>query len=166
MERAAWVPGWYALDQSLAVGVRGEFAFYRIIPEDLRDGTEGLVFYNTLWGSADALLGSGTIVKITNSELGEIRAVDTRSEPLEYLIHLADGTTLDLNAEEEPGRLYEGTEWSSRIVNDWRMSVEFESLSELRLVPKRPERQALQLTPGEVTEQLRRRRWWQVRRRR
>ena len=166
MEQAVWFPGWYGLDQPLAVGVTDEFAFWRNPPEDLRGGAERLVFYNTLWGSEEALIGSGTVVAISNAELGEIREVDTRSEPLDYLIRLADGTTLDVNAEEEPGRLYEGTEWSSRIVNDWRMSVEFDSLSELRPVPRRPQQAQRQLTTDGVAELLRHRRWWQIRRRR
>jgi hypothetical protein len=165
MVRAAWVPGWYALDQPLAVGLRDEFAFWRIVPEDLRGGPEPLVFYNTLWGSEDALIGSGTIVAISNAELGEIRKVDTESEPLDYLIHLADGTTLEVNAEEEPGRLFEGSEWSSRIVNDWRLSVEFDSLSELRPLPARPKRPAT-VDERRAAELLARRRWWQPRRRR
>jgi len=164
MVRAAWVPGWYALDQPLAVGLAGEFFFWGVVPEWLR-GPEGLVFYNTLWGSEEALIASGTIVAISNPELGEIREVDTKSEPLDYLIHHADGTALGVNAEEEPGRLYEGSEWSSRIANDWRLTVEFDSLSELPPVPARPKRPA---SPNErrAAELLARRRWWQPRRRR
>jgi hypothetical protein len=34
MERAAWVPRWYALDQPLAVGLTGEFSFWRVAPEE------------------------------------------------------------------------------------------------------------------------------------
>jgi hypothetical protein len=133
MEQAAWVPGWYGLDQPLAVGLTDEFSFWRIArEEDLGGGAERLVFYNTLWEPDDALIASGTIVAISNPELGEIREVDTKSKPLDYVIYLADGTTLEVNAEEEPGRFYEGSQWSSRIVNDWRLAVEFDSLSELR----------------------------------
>jgi hypothetical protein len=139
MEHAAWVPGWYGLDQPLAVGLTGEFTFWRDPPEDPRGGPERLVFYNTLLGSGEALIGSGSVVAISHAELGEIREVDTWSEPFEYAFHLADGTTLEVNAEEEPGRLYEGTGWSSRIVKDWRLSVELDSLSELRPAPRRSE---------------------------
>jgi hypothetical protein len=48
MVQATWVPGWYGLDQPFAVGLTDEFAFRRILPEDLRGGRERLVFYNTL----------------------------------------------------------------------------------------------------------------------
>jgi hypothetical protein len=151
MERAAWVPSWYALDQSLAVGLTGEFSFWRIAPDEaLRGGPERLVFYNLTWKPEDVLLGSGTIVAISNPELGDIREVDTRSEPFDYAFHLADGTSLEVNAEEEPGRLYEGSAWSSRIVNDWRLTVEFDSLSELRPAPR----------PQRGPESQAHRRWW------
>jgi hypothetical protein len=97
-----------------------------------------LALYNTLWCPDDVLLACGTIVAISHTDLGEIREVDTRG--LDYTIHLADGTTLCVNAEEEPGTLYEPTEeksprlaWarSSRVVDDWRFVVKFNSLDPL-----------------------------------
>jgi hypothetical protein len=157
MVRATWVPGWYGLDQPLAVGLTDEFAFWRILPEDLRGAPEGLVFYNTLWKPDDALMGNGTIMAISNPELGEIREVDTRPS-LDYAIRLADGTTLQVDAEEEPGRLYEGSTWSSRVVNDWGLAVEFDALSELHPPPPLP------LWRGRELQT--RRRWGQARRRR
>lgn len=82
MERAAWIPGWYALDQPLKVGLTSDFWFFKDPrTEVLHRGPERLVFYNALWGSHAALGGSGTITRITSPELGEIREVDTESEP-------------------------------------------------------------------------------------
>jgi hypothetical protein len=34
---ALWVPGWYNLDQSLEVGTRRTFAFFKELPEYLRE---------------------------------------------------------------------------------------------------------------------------------
>jgi hypothetical protein len=133
MERAAWVPGWYELDPPLEVGLADEFAFWRVVPEHIR-GPELLVLYNTLWRPEDVVVASGTIAAIRHPDLGEIRKVDTRG--LDYTITLADGTELLVNAEEEPGKVFEqaGEQCaeSSRVLTDWRFVVEFESLSEPR----------------------------------
>jgi hypothetical protein len=130
---AAWVPGWYELDPPLEVGRTSDFAFWRVVPTDLL-GPEPLVLYNTLWQPENAMVARGTIGGIRHPELGDIRKVDTRG--LDYTITLADGTELLINAEEEPGRLYErvGGEWagSSRAVRGWRFVVEFAALSEPR----------------------------------
>ena len=131
MERVAWVPGWYELDQPLEVGLEGDFAFWRVVPDHLR-GPERLVFYNDLWHPEDGVFACGKIGAIRHPELGDIRKVDTRD--LDYTITLADGTQLVVNAEENPGKIYEGKPgaWveSQRVVSNWRFEVEFESLSE------------------------------------
>ncbi len=127
----AWVLGWYALDPTLSVGLSDKFAFWRVVPDYLR-GFEPLVLYNTIWQPEDAVVASGTILAIRHPELGEVRKVETRG--LDYTITLAEGTELTVNAEEEPGKLFEriGDQWqqSSRVVSDWRFVVVFESLSE------------------------------------
>jgi hypothetical protein len=131
--RAAWVPGWYELDPSLEVGRAAEFAFWRVVPEHLR-GPEPLVLYNDLWRPEDAVMAQGTIAAIQHPELGGVRAVDTRG--LDYILTLEEGTQLLVNAEEEPGRLWEQVagEWvaSVRKVSDWRFVIDFSRLSELR----------------------------------
>lgn len=143
MERAAWVPGWYQLDQTIAVGLTREFLFWRVVPDGLR-GPERLVFYNRLpeLHPEEVLVARGTVAAISHPELGEIREIDNGLDTgdLDYTIHLADGTTLTLLSEEDAGTLYEPTAepWpfsskkSSRQVTDWRCVVDFESLSELR----------------------------------
>ena len=131
MVEVAWVPGWYELDPLLEVGLADEFAFWRVVPDHLC-GPESLVLYNTLWHPEDAVVACGTIAAIRHPELGAVRKVDTCG--LDYTITLADGTELTVNAEEEPGKLFErvGEQWreSSRAVSDWRFVVAFESLSE------------------------------------
>jgi len=131
MERAAWIPYWYGLDQPLAVGVTDEFSFWQVVPDHLRSA-ERLVFCNGLWKPEEASTGVGTIAAITNRELGAIRQVEIHEDGCEYAIRLADGTILNVEAEQEPGRIYEpGSGWSSRVVADWRCIVDFESLSAL-----------------------------------
>jgi hypothetical protein len=131
MTVTAWVPGWYELDPPLEVGLADRFAFWRIVPEHLR-GPEPLVLYNTLWHPEDAMVARGTIAAIRHPELGEVRKVDTRG--LDYTLTLADGTELLVNAEEEPGKIFEraGAQWaeSSRVVTDWRFVVQFAALGE------------------------------------
>lgn len=131
MTVAAWMPGWYALDPPLEIGLTDDFAFWRIVPEHLL-GPEPLVFYNTLWHPEEAVVARGVIASIRHSELGEIRKVDTRG--LDYTLTLTDGTELLVNAEEEPGKLFERVDgkWaeSTRVVSVWRFVVEFTTLSE------------------------------------
>jgi hypothetical protein len=127
----AWVPGWYELDPWLEEGLTGDFAFWLVVPEHLR-GSEALVLYNDLWRPEDAVFARGTIATIEHPELGVVRVVDTQG--LDYTLHLADGTELLVNAEEEPGRLWErvGGKWvdSTRVVTNWRFAIRFASLAE------------------------------------
>jgi hypothetical protein len=138
MERAAWIPGWYELDPQLEVGLEDEFIFWRVVPGHIHD-TDRLVLYNDLWHPEYGKFASGKISAIRHPQLGEIRKVDTRG--LDYTITLADGTVLVVNAEEDPGKIYEGNPGarveSHRIVSEWRFDIEFESLSELSPKSKR-----------------------------
>jgi hypothetical protein len=125
MEAVAWVPGWYELDPPLEVGLSAEFAFWRVVPDHLR-GPERLVLYNALWHPEDSVVARGTIAAIRHPELGAVRKVDTHG--MDYTLTLLDGTELLVNAEEEPGKLFEraGEQWreSARVVSDWRFVVE------------------------------------------
>jgi hypothetical protein len=136
--QVAWVPGWYELDPLLEVGLEGEFAFWRNVPELLR-GEEAFVLYNDLWHPQDGMFASGKITAIWHPEFGDIRKVDTRG--LDYTIILSDGTGILVNAEEDPGKLFDGGPgtWveSNRIVSQWRFVVEFESLSDFSPEPTR-----------------------------
>src|SRR5215472_14207005 len=131
MERAAWVPGWYELDQPLEVGLEAEFVFWRVVPDSFRR-PERFVFYNDTWRPEKGVFAQGKIAAIHHPELGQIRKVDTCG--LDYKITLLDGTLLAVNAEEEPGKIYErqSEAWiqSPRVLSDWTLEVEFESISE------------------------------------
>lgn len=147
MVRVAWVPGWYELDPHLEVGLEDEFAFWRVVPEHLR-GPEEFVLYNDLLRPEDGVFASGKIVSIRHPELGDIRKVDTCG--LDYTITLADGTEILVNAEEDPGKMFEGKpgDWveSKRVVSQWRFTVEFESLSEFSPEHRRKRRRTKRCT--------------------
>jgi hypothetical protein len=132
MVHAAWIPGWYELDQPLEVGAEGEFIFWRVVPDYLGNSKD-LVFYNTLWHERNGVFGTGKISEIRHPQLGNIRKIDTRG--LGYTITLLDGTEFLVNAEEEPGKMFEGEpgDWteSRRVISDWQCEVTFEALSEL-----------------------------------
>lgn len=133
MTLAVWIPGWYKLDPPLEVGLSDDFAFWRLVPDYLSE-QEPLVLYNTLWHPENALIAHDTIAGIRQIDLGAIRKVDTRG--LDYTITLADGTELLVNAEEQPGKLFErgGSQWveSLRRISNWRFIVEFAELLDLR----------------------------------
>jgi hypothetical protein len=129
MVESAWVPGWHELDQSLEVGMSGEFYFWRVVPEGLHV-PQALVFYNALWNPAEMVVASGAITEIRHPVLGALRKVDTIG--LDYTFVLANGTELEVNAEEEPGKLYEREGKVNPAVGDWALVVVFRSLSELK----------------------------------
>lgn len=127
---AIWDPGWYELDQPLKVGRRTELFFFSKIPEQFRQQANGrLVFFNTI--SEPIVYAEGTIVSIENAELGSVSEIDTVG--LDYTFHLAGGEALVVNAEEDPGLIYDkvGDKWekSARRVEDWTMVVGLKDLA-------------------------------------
>src|SRR5262245_5089020 len=128
MVQVTWIPGWYELDPYLEVGLEDEFAFWRVVPEHLR-GSEELVLYNDLSHPGEPLIAIGKNSSNRHPDLGDIRKVDTHG--LDYMITLVDGTEIAVNAEEDPGKMFEGKPgaWveSTRVVSQWRFAVEFES---------------------------------------
>ncbi len=132
MQCAAWIPGWYELDPQLEIGLEGEFIFFRNVPDHLK-GPEELVLYNSLFSPNEMMFATGRITAIRHPELGVIRKVDTRG--LDYTITSSDGTMLIVNAEENPGNIFENDQgrWveSQRQVTSWRFCIEFDNLSEV-----------------------------------
>jgi hypothetical protein len=129
MIEVSWVPGWHELDQSLEVGMSGEFYFWRAAPEGLRV-PQSLVFYNALWNPEEMVAASGMITEIRHPVLGALRKVDTIG--LDYTFVLANGMELEVNAEEEPGKLFEREGKANPTVGDWGLVVVFRSLTELK----------------------------------
>ena len=132
---AEWRPGWYELDHPIQVGRAQQFAFF---PPN--GGV--LVFYNTLWKPDEAVAARGVVGAIEHEYLGSVANADT--EGLDYTFTLADGRELVVNAEEEPGTIYERAngEWrvATHQVSDWTLRVEFTELDDLEPAPPRLER--------------------------
>jgi hypothetical protein len=137
VERVAWDPGWFDFDQSIAVGRADDFDFRREVPECCRGrGLERLMFHNCGRGDPGQIVAArGTITAIWHRELGAIREVDTSGDS--YRISLFDGTNLNVDQEETPGRVTDawaydesGVPEARRApgVDDWRMIVEFDAL--------------------------------------
>ena len=129
MPEVTWVPAWHELDQTIQVGTAGEYYFWGDVPEAPR-ASQALVFYNAEWNAERMVAASGFIVGIRHPVLGALRKVDTIG--LDYSFVLADGTEIEVNADEEPGKIYEREGKATPSVSDWALVVEFRSLSELK----------------------------------
>jgi hypothetical protein len=133
---AEWRPGWYELDQGIEVGLRAQFAFF---PPGTHDGNGPLVFYNTLWRPEEAVAARGTIARIVHPVLGAVQKVDTQG--LDYTFVLADGRRFVVDAEEEPGQLFEESAQGWRRVTppveSWTLFVDITDLTPLEQAPAR-----------------------------
>ena len=123
---ALWIPAWYELDPSIVVGVAEEFVFHQTA------ANEALKFYSGAKEN-DAVKATGTISAIKHNVLGDIESVDAQG--LDYTLVLQDGRRLLVNAEENPGLVYEWVDdsWqpSDMVITDWTLTVQFASLSPL-----------------------------------
>ncbi|MGL5359660.1 MAG: hypothetical protein ACRDBI_08100 [Shewanella sp.] len=123
---ALWIPAWYEQDPSIVVGVTEQFVFHK--PAN----NEPLRFYSGAMPS-DAVKATGAIAAIYHSVLGAIESVDAQG--LDYTLVLKDGRRLLVNAQEEPGLLYEWVDdsWqpSDIAIADWHLEVKFAALSPL-----------------------------------
>ena len=123
---ALWIPAWYELDPSIVVGVTEEFVFHKTA------AYEALKFYSGAKEN-DAVKATGTISAIKHNVLGDIESVDAQG--LDYTLVLQDGRRLLVNAEENPGLVYEWVDdsWqpSDMVITDWTLTVQFASLSPL-----------------------------------
>ncbi|MCG9964707.1 hypothetical protein [Shewanella cutis] len=126
---ALWIPAWYELDPSIVVGVTEEFIFHKPATN------EALRFYSGA-KKTEAVKATGAIASIHHKVLGDIDSVDAQG--LDYTIVLKDGRRLLVNAEEDPGLLYEWVDdsWqpSEMVIQDWQLEVKFASLSPFKAV--------------------------------
>ena len=93
------------------------------------------------------MFASGKISRIRQPELGDIRKLDTCG--LDYTITLVDGAAIVVNAEEDPGKMFEGKPGLGRVnarCLRWRFAIEFESLSEFSPDRKRKRRRTKRCT--------------------
>ncbi|HKO02957.1 MAG TPA: hypothetical protein VJ032_14760, partial [Thermoanaerobaculia bacterium] len=119
MTDAIWVPAWYELDQSVVVNDRDVFFF-----QTLKDADQRLVFSN-FRGDQPFFEAEATIVRIRHQMLGEVQAI--LAEGLDYSILRADGSCARVEAEENPGYVYDTKE----ILNPSRFLIELADVQTL-----------------------------------
>ncbi len=102
-----WNPCWYGLDQSIIVGDTDLFYLQK----------EEHSFVNGALSIEDEEV-KAIILQITHPILGQIKGILTKE--LDYSIFLDDGEIVIVNAEEEPGEVYN----QYLNINDWCMKVD------------------------------------------
>jgi len=121
---AIWYPFWYECDQAIAVGQVAVFDFFKTPPDYVaHEGKR--VFYHGSYGKDHQHLFEAIrlrILSVRHPQLGSIEAIDTKG--LDYTFLMEDGRILEVNAEEEPGRVFE----SPAPVDDWLIYVQAEIL--------------------------------------
>ena len=124
--KAIWTPGWYELDQSLALGERQKYWFFEVPPLDclaVADEVD-LVFYNQLASAANFQVRYATIAEMNHPKLGRLQRIDT--DGLDYIFVPVVGEEVIVNAEEEPGTTYN----DEVQVDDWSVFVSLSEVSE------------------------------------
>ena len=84
---------WYEMDQDLEIGKSGEYTLT----------TDEGSFFNGILNDKQYSVKFLTVNEILHPELGKIQKFST--EGLDYHITLENGTILEVNAEEEPGKI-------------------------------------------------------------
>lgn len=100
-----WTPKWYELDQCIVAG--DEDLFYLSNENCFAD------YFNRAAYEVRA-----EILTINHKQLGRIKGIITIG--LDYTIYLWDGRVLSVNAEEEPGKIYN----DSINIEEWKFDVE------------------------------------------
>ena len=112
-----WEPYWYELDQCIVVG---DIDFFYLRKDNL-------YFANGLNSESYEREVKAEILKITHPELGDIRGIITIG--LDYSIYLSDGTVIIVNAEENPGEIYD----SHDVVSEWCFDVQIRIIEKTEL---------------------------------
>lgn len=107
-----WKPFWYELDQTI---VAGDIDFFYLERNELN-------FSNAPASSEDKEL-KAEILSIRHITLGAVLGIITKG--LDYKIYLEDGYVLHVNAEENPGEIYNGKNYS---VDGWIFEVEIKPI--------------------------------------
>ena len=121
--RAVWEPGWHRLDQSIEVDQRDRFWFDAIQGSKSMD--QKLAFFNRA-SSVETIseVRTARIVTIVHSTFGPLKKIDTAG--MDYVFTAADGRQFIVNAEEEPGMIYD----EELHVDDWKFEVALSDVSE------------------------------------
>ena len=130
LQTAIWTPGWYELDQSLALGQRQKYWFFQNPPVASDSDREtacpecDLVFYNQLDSTTNCCVRYANIVEMYHPQLGPLLRVDT--DGLDYIFTPVEGEEVIVNAEEDPGSTYD----SQLDVPDWSVLVKLSEVSD------------------------------------
>ena len=129
-----WIPGWYALDQSLKSNHLQKLAFWREVPAYLQE-TERWVFFNSLWEPNEVVVYYGLVLQMRHPQLGSIDEIS--AEDLDYTFKLHEGKELIVNAEECPGKIYERLDGNETIESnlsiwDWKVVVHISQLDRMQ----------------------------------
>ncbi len=128
---AIWTPGWYELDQTLVLNERQKYWFFQTSPElagtneSVADPAD-LVFYNQLDSTKNCCVRYAKIVEIIHPQLGLLQRIDT--DGLDYIFCPVDGDEVIVNAEEEPGTIYDDD--NGNQIFDWSVLVKLAEVSE------------------------------------
>ena len=122
---AIWTPSWYEMDQTLVVGMKSKFWFFQDKPsQQLADENFDFVFFNQLDSETNSEMRFASVAEIHHEVLGPLSRIDT--DGLDYIFTTVDGEDIVVNAEEEPGKTYEG----EFEVDDWTVVVSLLEVSE------------------------------------
>lgn len=138
IQTAIWTPGWYELDQTLVLGERQKYWFFQHPPTADGENSEtlesanvnpdacGLVFYNQLDSTKNCCVRYAKIVEMIHPQLGPLLRVDT--DGLDYIFYPLDGPEVIVNAEEDPGTIYDSE--VDLEISDWSLEVKLAEVSE------------------------------------
>ena len=119
---AAWVPGWYNLDQSIVVGETDDFVLFAELPDlpeiEWLERRPDLVFFNTLMHPGEWVRRRLQVISIRHHQLGDLAAI--RTDRFGVYEFTAAGRTYEVEAEEGPGICYD----NSIGISDWGVLVE------------------------------------------
>jgi hypothetical protein len=131
-QTALWTPGWYELDQSLAVGERQKFWFFQHPPDDFQSPlfnhgvSFDLVFFNQLDSNENSCVRYARVLEMTHPRLGSLLRIDTDGQ--DYIFYPVLGEEIVVNAEETPGTVYDSR--PEQAIQDWSVVVKLEDVSE------------------------------------
>ena len=117
-----WTAAWYELDQTIIVGDKARFY--------LSSDENNHSFFNELYQSNSFIQKKLEVIRISHPVFGDVRGIVAIG--LDYTIYLIDGTVLEVNAEEQPGQIYN----SSLVIDDWTFEVEVNVLDEADDMPE------------------------------
>ncbi len=125
-QTATWIPGWYELDQTLALGERQKVWFFQTPPDEVAvDGpTPDFIFFNQLDSTTNCQVRFAKVVEMLHPILGPLAKIDT--DGCDYIFFPVDGEEVVVNAEEDPGNTYD----ENLNIDQWTVFVKLEDVSE------------------------------------